>query len=69
MLNVNQLVLKKDVKICATSRYFVISDARITIAASYRISPSSIHHIIKDTIEAIWDVLMKKSFLEIPKNE
>ena len=41
-------------------------DVQVTIAASYRISPSSIGRIIKETTALVWEVLSEKEFLGYP---
>ena len=43
-------------------------DAHVTIAASYKISPTSIGTIIKTTTGAIWDVLLEKGYLQPPQS-
>ena len=55
-------------RLCVTLRYLVTGDAHVTIAASYRISPTSIGRIIKETTGAIWDVLLEKRFLQPPQS-
>ena len=40
-------------RLCVTLRYLVTGDAHVTIAASYRISPTSISTILKKTTCAI----------------
>ena len=55
-------------RLCVTLRYLVTGDAHVTIAASYRISPTSIGRIIKETTGAIWDVLLEKGFLQPPQS-
>ena len=49
-------------RLCVTLRYLVTGDAHVTIAASYRISPTSVGRIIKQTTGGIWDVLLEKGF-------
>ena len=49
-------------RLCVTLRYLVTGDAYVTIAASYRISPTSVGRIIKETTGGIWDVLLEKGF-------
>ena len=49
-------------RLCVTLRYLVTRDGCVTIAASYRISPTSIGRIIKETRGAIWDILLQKVF-------
>ena len=50
-------------RLCVTLRYLITGDAHVTILASYRISPTLIGRIIKETAGAIWDVLLEKGFL------
>ena len=40
----------------------------VATAASYRISSTSIVRIIKETTGAIWDVLLKKGYLQPPQS-
>ena len=47
-------------RLCVTFRYLVTGDAHVTIATSYRISPASTGRIIKETTDAIWNVLLEK---------
>ena len=54
-------------RLCVTLRYLVTGDAFVTIAASYRISETSISRIVKTTCKAIWDILNEKGFLKCPK--
>ena len=49
-------------RLCCTLRYLVTGDAQSTIAASYRISKTSVCRIVKETTDALWDVL-KENFL------
>ena len=58
-------------RLCVTMRYLVTGDAQITLSTSYRISPTTIGRIIKETTEAIWSVIKEKNFLSVPvsKNE
>ena len=53
-------------RLCVTLRYLVTGDARVTIAASYRMSPTTIGRIINETCSKIWDVLLEKGFLKTP---
>ncbi|XP_057311075.1 uncharacterized protein LOC130648923 [Hydractinia symbiolongicarpus] len=45
-------------RLSVTLRYIFTGDAQVTIAASFRISPTSIGQIINETTVVIWDVLM-----------
>ena len=56
-------------RLAVTLRYLVTGDAQVTIAASYRISPSTIGRIIKETCKVLWDVLEAKGFLNVPQTE
>ena len=49
-----------------TLRYLVSGDSQVSIAASYRISPSVISRCIKETCQVIWDILSEKGFLSVP---
>ena len=55
-------------RLCATLRYLATGDAQVKIAESYRISPSSIGRIIKETTAAIWEVLSEKGFITYPNS-
>ena len=57
-----------ELRLCVNLRYLVTGDAHVTIAASYRISPTSIGRIIKESTGAIWDVLLEKGFLQPPQS-
>ena len=54
-------------RLCVTLRYLVTGDAQVTIATSYRISPSAITRIIRETCEVLWNTLSQKDFLRIPR--
>ena len=56
-------------RLAATLRFLVTGDAQCTIAASYRISPTSIGRIITETCSALWDSLKERSFLDPPSTE
>ena len=58
-------------RLCVTLRYLSTGDAHVTIAASYRISPTTISRIVKETTEAIWESLIENNYLNPPqtKNE
>ena len=53
-------------RLCVTLRYLVTGDAQVTIAASYRISPTSIGRMIFECCEAIWLVLLDKGYMKVP---
>ena len=52
-------------RLCVTLRYCVTGDSHVTIAASYRISPSCVGKIIAETCQAIWSVICKEVFLDV----
>ena len=53
-------------RLCITMRYLVTGDAQVTISTSYMISPTKVGRIIKETCEAIWEILKQKGFLKAP---
>lgn len=55
-------------RLAVTLRYLVTGDAQVTIAASYRISPSTIGRIIKETCKVLWDVAESKRFPQRPSD-
>ncbi len=52
-----------------TLRYLVTEDTQTTIAASYRMSETSVCRKIKETTNVFWDVLMEAGYLKVPQNE
>ena len=46
--------------------YLTTGDSYNTLAARFRLGVSTVHYIIKDTCQAIWDEL-KDEFMPIPK--
>ena len=55
--------------LCVTLRYLVTSDTHVTIAASYRMSPTTFGCIIKETCAVIWNVLCDKGYVSPPSSE
>ena len=55
-------------RLSVTLRYLVTGDAFSTIAASYRLSCTSVGRIVKETCSVIWDVLSSEGFITVPKN-
>ena len=53
-------------RLCVTLRYFVTGDAHVTIAASYRMSPTTVGRIVKETCAVIWNVLCDKGYVSPP---
>jgi len=56
-------------RLCVTLRYLVTGDAQTTIAASYRMSRSSVSRIVKETSDALWSGLMDNGYLKAPEKE
>ena len=54
-------------RFCETLCYLVTGDAHVAITASYRIIPTSISRMIRETTGGFWDVLLKKQFLQPPQ--
>ena len=54
-----------DERLSVTLRYLV-TDAHTTVAASYRISPTSIGRIIEETCDVLWNTLAGHGFLRVP---
>ena len=55
-------------RLCITLRYLV-TDAFVTIGASYQMSPSAISQIIPKTCNALWKVLLENKYIDVPKTE
>ena len=55
--------------LAVTLQFLATGDAQTTIAASYRMSKTSVHRIVKETSDAIWDELLKEGFLKVPCSE
>ena len=49
-------------RLSVTLRYLVTGDEQISIAASYRISPSTVGRIIGETCKVLWQVLIEKGY-------
>ena len=50
-------------------RYYVTGDAQSTISVSYRIFSLKVYRILTEKNNEVWSVLMRKSFVNIPKTE
>ena len=53
-------------RLSVTLRYLATGDAQTTIAASYRMSKTSVSRIVKETTEVIWTELFKAGYLKVP---
>ena len=56
-------------RLCVTLRHLVTGDSHITIATSYRMSPTTVGRIIKETCSVIWKVLLDNGYLKSPTCE
>ena len=56
-------------RLCVTLRYLVTGDVQTTMAASYRISRSSVSRIVKETSDTLWSGLLENAYLKAPQNE
>ena len=54
-------------RLCLTMRYLATGDAQLTIATSYRISPTTVGRIIRETCQVLCDILSEKGYLVVPK--
>ena len=55
--------------LCATLRYLVTGDALVTIAASYRMNPTTVGRIMKETCAVIWNALCDKGYVNPRSSE
>ena len=56
-------------RLCVTLRYLATGDAQVTLAASYRISPSVVSRTIKETTITLWDVLLEQGYISAPNSK
>ena len=56
-------------RLCMTLRYLASGTSHVTLAGSYRISPTSMSRIIPKTCEALWQALQGIGFIKMPKNK
>ncbi|CAB4034630.1 Hypothetical predicted protein [Paramuricea clavata] len=61
-------VIKPGERLCVTMRYLATGDAFSTISMSYRIGETTISKIVRETTDAIWEVMVEKDFLRVPVN-
>ncbi len=66
-VNARRVAISPGERLSVTLRYLVSGDAFSTIAASYRLSDTTVGQIVKDTCSALWDVLYANKYLRIPK--
>ena len=56
-------------RLYVTLRYLVTGDEQVSIAASYRVSPSVVGRTIGETCQVLWQVLIEKGYLTVPRRE
>ena len=56
-------------RLALTLRYLVTGDAQRTIAASYRISLTTITRVLSETCDALWASLLNLKFIDPPSTE
>ena len=56
-------------RLSVTLRHLATGDSHLTIAISYRMSPTTVGRIILETCKAIWAVLLENEFLKAPSTE
>ena len=57
-----------DWRLLVTLRYLSTGDAHTTIAAKYRVSPTTIGRIISETCNALWDKLKEAGHIRTPSS-
>ena len=60
--------ISTDQRLLVTLRYLSTGDAHTTIAAKYRISPTTIDRIISETCNAFWDKLKEAGLIRTPSS-
>lgn len=61
-------VASPDERLSLTLRYLCTGDAQLTLATCYRISPSVVGRVIKETTNVIWNVLKERKFIDPPNH-
>ena len=56
-------------RLCVTLRYLVSGNSHVSLAASYRISQTSIGRIIPETCDVLWEVLCREGYLNVPRTQ
>ena len=56
-------------RLCVTLRYLVTGDAHVTIAASHRMSPTTVGCIVNETCAVISNLLCDKGYVSPPSSE
>ena len=53
----------------STIWYLISGDAQLSIAISFRVSPTTVSRIIQETCGVIWDELCRRGYLDVPDTE
>ena len=53
-------------RLCITLRYLATGDSQLTVACSYRVSPSVVSRIIRETCGVLWTELTKQGYVKCP---
>ena len=61
-------VASPEERLCVTLRYLVTGDAQVTIATSFRLSPTTVGRIIRETCQCLYDVI-EKEYLKPPNTK
>ena len=56
-------------RVAITLKYLTTGNAHTTIAASYRVSPTTVGRIIHETCSAIWNRLSEQNYIKSPETE
>ena len=56
-------------RLCITLWFLTSGDAHLSIASSFRVSPSTVSRIIKETSKAIWEQLCLRGCLDVPDKQ
>ena len=54
-------------RLCLTLRYLASGDSHVSLAVSYRFGETTVGRIIPETCDALWDVLTREGFMNVPK--
>ena len=61
-----QETISEEERLCVTLRHVVTGDSHTIISMSYRMNPTTVGRIIKETCGVIWDTLFFKGYLKAP---
>ena len=54
-------------RLCVILRHLVTRDAHITIGLSYRLSPTTVGRIVRETTQVNWNCLVEKGYMNAPR--